>query len=91
MQVFYQLANKFTYDAWDAFDIFYVANTKFWQSGTGFTQGAELTLKAAEEIKAGKFFSYSYDHIDVQDIVDAFNVVGIACTKATDWTCTKLP
>ncbi len=89
--MFYQLAHKFAVDAWDAFDIFYTANTKFWQPSTGFTQGAEMTLEATEDLQEGKFLPHGYSWINIQDIVDAFDVVGISCTKATQWTCTKLP
>ncbi len=77
---------------WDAFDIFLVANTEFWKSTTDFKQAAEGVLAAMKELKEGKHMSWSYGHIDVNEVVNIFKQVGINCALSSGstnlYTCT---
>jgi Zn-dependent metalloprotease len=78
-----------------AFDVFYVANTRYWGRFTNFVKGAELTLKAAAHMKAGRQLpNNDYSQLSYQAIVDSFAVVGINCKRADsgrddEWDCAK--
>lgn len=76
-KVFAILSEKLKYKAWDAYDIFYVANTQKWISTTGFKDAAETALEAAEELKAGLHWTHhNYGHIDIDVVKEAFKVSG---------------
>ena len=94
MQVFYLLSTRLPNNLRDAYDIFYIANTRFWGSSTKFHEAAELTLQAVEEMHQGLHLGFNYSWIDIQIIVDAFAEVGICCSKSSKstetWDCTLL-
>jgi vibriolysin len=92
-KVFYMLSSAFKNNLHDAFDIFYIANTRYWGKKTTFIEAAQLMLKATHHMKMGKHLPKNdYKHIDFKTITDTFKIVGLDCSgSGENWTCKNIP
>lgn len=72
-KAYYTLATKPNWDTEKAFRTFVLANQVYWNATTGFDEGGCGVMKAAQDL------NYS-----TQDVIDAFNVVGVnaSCTTS---------
>ncbi len=59
-KVFCLLSKRLPHDLWDAYDLFYYANTELWGPYTDFYEGAEYVLEALEGMQAGLYGAFSY-------------------------------
>jgi vibriolysin len=71
-RAFYNLATKATWNTEKAFRAFVLANQIYWNQNSGFVDAACGVKKAAQDL------SYS-----IQDVIDAFNVVGVDASCGT--------
>jgi vibriolysin len=89
-KIFYLVSMALDEGIREAFDVFYVANTRYWSRYTNFYEAAELTLKAVDHLKKGMHIKRDYSKLNPQVFADAFAQAGIKCTgKADKWKCTK--
>ncbi|OOF00612.1 hemagglutinin, partial [Salinivibrio sp. MA427] len=68
-RAFYLLANKTNWDVRKGFEIFTTANQLYWTANSTFDQGACGVAKAAKDL--------AYNE---QDVIDAFNAVGVSAS-----------
>jgi len=88
-KVFYLISQ--TYNPIYVYDVFFVANMAKWGPTTDFAEAASLIMESLEDLKAGLHLPYDYRDMDTTVFANAFNEVGIQCTKGTSdefsWTC----
>jgi Zn-dependent metalloprotease len=94
-KAFYLMAENMKNDLKDAFDLLYLANTRYWGKTTNFIQASELMLKCLTHMKQKKHLPKNdYKHIDHKTVTDALAVVGLDCKQGKDaetWTCKNIP
>jgi len=59
-RAYYELALRLRVEVWDAFEMFYYANTRYWTSQTGMLDGAALVLKCAQHMKEGRMSKWDW-------------------------------
>lgn len=79
-RAFYLLANKTNWDVRKGFEIFTTANQLYWTANSTFDQGACGVAKAAKDL--------AYNE---QDVIDAFNAVGVSASCGDNTSNVLLP
>jgi Zn-dependent metalloprotease len=91
-KAFYLMSTKSAKGIQDAFDIMYIANTRYYSRNTNFNQAAALALKAAAHLKDNTHLpDIDHSHLDLNQLIAVFKQVGISCSGSGDnYSCKNL-
>jgi hypothetical protein len=63
------MTTRFTYEAWDGFDIMYIAFRTIISATTMFREAAGHVLSIIQELKVGQHLPYGYGWININDAI----------------------